>query len=384
MNHKPLSEAVQKGMAYLINQQHPEGGWCQGGGWRVAEKGGRVQGPDVQDPPDLCNTSVAVLALLRGGHNPREGDYSAHVFKGLDFIIREVEQADFDSPHVSRLRDTQIQSKIGQQADTFLAVNTLAEAKGFMPDDESENRLCSALDKVISKLERHQQEDGTWSMRGWAPVVGQSLAHSGLNLAQEKGAQVSDEVLEKSEKYSRQQFDSSSKKFAMGGSAGVALYGTATHLSSKSKTVRNYKNRKAKWEQTVADANSAENDKKIAEEKLKYLQQAEAAQELHLEATRAERSDPGFRSGFGSNGGEEFLSYLNIGETLAEKGGKEWEEWNKSMTENLERIQNADGSWTGHHCITGRTFCTATALLVLLVDLPATPTDSPVAKQFTV
>jgi len=31
-------------------------------------------------------------------------------------------------------------------------------------------------------------------------------------------------------------------------------------------------------------------------------------------------------------------------------------------------IQNQDGTWTGHHCITGRTFCTSAALLVLTVD----------------
>jgi hypothetical protein len=28
-------------------------------------------------------------------------------------------------------------------------------------------------------------------------------------------------------------------------------------------------------------------------------------------------------------------------------------------------VQNGDGSWTGHHCITSRTFCTAAAVLVL-------------------
>ena len=43
------------------------------------------------------------------------------------------------------------------------------------------------------------------------------------------------------------------------------------------------------------------------------------------------------------------------------------------MTENLERMQNADGSWAGHHCITGRTFCTATALLVLMGDRAPEP-----------
>jgi len=43
------------------------------------------------------------------------------------------------------------------------------------------------------------------------------------------------------------------------------------------------------------------------------------------------------------------------------------------MTDNLERIQNRDGSWSGHHCITGRTFCTAAALLVLLADRAPRP-----------
>ncbi len=59
--------------------------------------------------------------------------------------------------------------------------------------------------------------------------------------------------------------------------------------------------------------------------------------------------------------------------------GKEWEDWDRSVTENLERIQNKDGSWTGHHCITGRTFCTAAALLVLLADRSARaqPKSSP-------
>jgi hypothetical protein len=43
------------------------------------------------------------------------------------------------------------------------------------------------------------------------------------------------------------------------------------------------------------------------------------------------------------------------------------------MARNLGRVQNADGSWTGHHCITGRTFCTAAALLVLTADRAPVP-----------
>ena len=39
----------------------------------------------------------------------------------------------------------------------------------------------------------------------------------------------------------------------------------------------------------------------------------------------------------------------------------------------LSKNQNADGSWAGNHCITGRTFCTATALLVLMGDRAPRP-----------
>ena len=55
-------------------------------------------------------------------------------------------------------------------------------------------------------------------------------------------------------------------------------------------------------------------------------------------------------------------------QVFGEKGGADWEKWDKSMTSNVDNVQNADGSWSGHHCITGRTFCTAAALTVLTID----------------
>ena len=79
----------------------------------------------------------------------------------------------------------------------------------------------------------------------------------------------------------------------------------------------------------------------------------------------AQLADQRFVSGFGSNGGEEFLSYMNISESLLAEGGPEWEAWDKSMVRNLEHVQNKDGSWAGHHCITSRTFCTAASVLCL-------------------
>src|SRR5687767_4430355 len=59
---KPLSDAVKKGLEYLVKQQHKNGGWGQGGGWRTQTQGGRIEGPEVSDPPDVGNTCIATLA----------------------------------------------------------------------------------------------------------------------------------------------------------------------------------------------------------------------------------------------------------------------------------------------------------------------------------
>src|SRR5262249_1801650 len=160
----------------------------------------------------------ATLALLRGEHTPRQGEHAPSVTRALDFILGNVERADVESPYVTDLRGTQVQTKIGPYVDTFLTVMTLAEAKGKMPAAAAEDRLASALNKVIGKLERHQQADGTWAMDGWAPVVGQGLAAAGLNRAKQRGAPVADEVLQRSEKHARGKYDRAAKRYSLEGS----------------------------------------------------------------------------------------------------------------------------------------------------------------------
>jgi hypothetical protein len=72
--------------------------------------------------------------------------------------------------------------------------------------------------------------------------------------------------------------------------------------------------------------------------------------------------------GFGSNGGEEFLSYLQTGESMIINKDNTWQNWYDNISGRLVHIQNNDGSWNGHHCITSPVFCTATCLLILSVN----------------
>jgi hypothetical protein len=52
-------------------------------------------------------------------------------------------------------------------------------------------------------------------------------------------------------------------------------------------------------------------------------------------------------------------------------GGRDWTEWNQKIKSHLVKLQNQDGTWAGHHCITGRVTCTSAAILTLTAERSA-------------
>lgn len=61
------------------------------------------------------------------------------------------------------------------------------------------------------------------------------------------------------------------------------------------------------------------------------------------------------------------LSYMMMTEAMAEEGGERFESWKGQVGAVLLQSQSADGSWSGHHCITSTPFTTAGAVLTLAV-----------------
>jgi len=424
---KPLSEAVKKGLKWLVNQQNDDGGWSQGGGWRTgAQNGERQDGKDVKDPSDVGNTCVAVLALVRAGNTTSEGDYKDNVRKGLKYLCEQIDKSNDKDLYITDVRNTQIQSKIGPFADTFLGALVLAELKGKAGDDEK--KLAAALDKTLGKMAKNQQADGTFAGNGgWAPVLSQGVANKALSRAKLNGATVDDQVFARATKQTRAAlngtgasggggFAATAKvtseetkaptvlgfaipmgKLATGrssratilssyaaadgfagggiGDAGVPLYSRGQALGNTQDVLNGIKFDADAAKKIIADPKATAADKKAAELKVKE------AEELTKDAVKAQTEvagrirDRAFVGGFGSNGGEEFLSFLNISEMLVIKANKEWKDWDGQMQEGLNKAQDKDGSWAGHHCITGKTFCTSTALLVLLADRTQFPVD---------
>ena len=366
---KPLSGQVEKGLKWLVDHQLANGGWGQGD----EAPNMRSSNQAAQGQANVADTSMALLALVRAGNSPTEGPYRDNVRRGLAYVLSEIESADKASLYVTSTRGTRVQSKIGTYVDTFAALNLLNEVHDTYGTKKENARLDDALTKVLGKIDRNQRADGSFGNRGWAPVLSQSLASKGLNKAAQAGRGVAAPVLERAEALaqSRQRADGS---FEADGSAGVGLYAGAANTSALRDSSQTRKQKKRDLERKAASGDAA--DRRAAQQELAQAERVEQAAKSAEDALLGKLRDPRFVAGFGSNGGEEFLSYMLVSESLVVQGGDKWQRWDQSMAKLMKKVQNGDGSWTGHHCITGRTFCTSAALLVLMADRVRVPVAS--------
>lgn len=363
---KPLSEEINHGLAYLASQQDKSGGWAQGDEARNMGTAGKVG-----EVPNVADTCLAALALMRAGNYPNSGKYADNVNRAVGFVCESVEKADADSIYITDVRNTRVQMKLGPYVDTFFASLLLSEAKDHMPDDAGLARVRISLQKVVHKIQHNQQADGQWAGGGWAPIHSQALAIRGLNRAKQVGAVVSDDSLISAENFAKKNFDRRTNSFGALGSAGIGLYSAGATVGALQGSIDTNAMKKSSLNQQIASATTAEGDKANARKELDRIKDAEDEQQQAMEAVSNQIRDDKFIAGFGCNGGEEFLSYLHISEGLIAGKRSEFPAWDKKITANLNKVQNQDGSWMGQHCITSRTFCTGAALMVLMADRSA-------------
>jgi len=319
-NNQPTENAVQKGAQWIASVQGHDGGWGQDGGeTSYVRQNERLE----TNGNDVANTAVAALALRRAGTQ-----YQPNVERALGYILREVENSPADGLRITNHNGTQIQRKLGPYIDTFLTSMLLSEVDGQMPKAAENARVRKALEKCVAKIQANQQHDGSWNIGGgWAPILGTSMASRSLYEAQKKGVQVNAAAMTLAENYTKQAAPAGTPA-----SAGVALYQSAQALEQLSRT-----------------ANDREENA------------------VQISAITSRLKDAKFVNGYGSIGGEEFFSYLNVSDGLRRTGGEEWNKWHTDITARILKLQNQDGTWSGSHCITGRVAVTSAAILNLTV-----------------
>lgn len=345
-----ISQSVDRGAKWLVSVQGADGGWGQDGdGTSRLVNDQRLE----SNGNDVANTAVAALALLRAGKQ-----YQPNVDRALTFILQRIETSPTEGLSVTKVQGTQIQRKLGPYIDTFLASMLLAQVDGTLAKAADNTRVRQALQKCVAKIEKNQKGDGSWNLAGgWAPVLGTSLASRSLYDAKAKGLAVDGNVLDKAESYTVNAMKAPAAGAGAGSAGGIgagrgAAFGTVSEsvaVSADSAGVPLYQSAQALEQLSRTDADRRKNAKAIS-------------------SIGASLTNERFVDGFGSIGGEEFFSYLNISDGLKRTGGQAWTDWHTKITHKIVKLQNNDGTWAGHHCITGRVAVTAAAMLNLTVD----------------
>lgn len=341
----PVSAAVDKAARWLASVQGADGGWGQDGGeTSSARPGERLE----SSGHDVANTAVAALALLRAGR-----EYQPQVERALAFVLQRIEASPADGLAITDRQGTQIQRKLGPYIDTFLSSMLMSQVDGHASTPALNARVRRALEKTVAKIEKHQQSDGSWNIGGgWAPVLGTSMASRSLFEAQNRGVSVDTVVLKRAESYTKSALSATPPPVASGttgGAAGGRPIVDARAAPAEAAGVALYQSAQALEQLSRTDEDRAKNAQQIR-------------------AIQGQLADAAFVSGFGSMGGEEFFSYLNISDSMKRVGGDGWAKWHADITQRILALQNNDGTWAGHHCITGRVAMTSAAILNLTVD----------------
>lgn len=356
--------SVRDGLSWLAEAQLNNGGY--GAGSHAAQ---HIKDPHAVNA-DPATTAMVAQALVRSGITLKNGAYAENLKNAITYLLETVENSPKTDPYITEVRDTQIQRKLGQNIDAVLTAQFLSNLLDRNLIGIDKKRVNRALDICVAKIQAGTDAAGKQKGAGWAGVLQSGLANSALEAAQSVGAAVDEEVLNRARNYQKENYDDKSGNVKTEDGAGVMLYAVSGSVRASAKDARKAEEKleKAKKQGALPENAPVTVDNLI---KAGYTE-AEAidyntSYNVYQSAKNTAQQDD-VLNGFGNNGGEEFLSFLQTGESMVVNKDSDWKQWYDNMSGRILKIQNEDGSWNGHHCITSPVFCTATSVLLLTVE----------------
>jgi hypothetical protein len=358
-----VEKATKSGMEWIKNAQGDDGGWGAGSHYNQG-----IRDPHAV-PSDPATTSLVAMAIMRTDSTIQKGVLSPMMKKATDYLLKVVETCPDNQTFLTNLTNTQPQVKLGRNIDVILTAQFFTNLLRYQQNNqELKKNVDKALDKCIARIQRGQDKDGSWKDGGWAPVLQSALANNALESAQQVGRKVDTAVMQKSQQYQAGNFDAKTNAALTDRAAGVVLYSVSSTARASAGEAKKAKDiiAKAKKEGKIKTEEINSFNLQAAGLSVTEAKDLETAYNINTAARQQALRDD-VMNGFGNNGGEEFLSYLMTGESMVMQGGEDWKKWYDMITGKLVKIQNQDGSWNGHHCITSPVFCTGTCLLILSI-----------------
>jgi len=362
--NKNIQPIVDDGLDWLSKAQLKNGGYGAGS----HNNQGEMNPHAVNAGP--ATTAMVAMALLRSGSTLEKGAYKTELQKALNFLLQQVESVSKNDRYITKEKGTQIQTKLGQNIDAVLTAQFFSNILKEKLDKQVKKRVEKCLDVCVDKIQNATGKDGRVTGAGWAGVLQSGLATSALESAQSVGAELDEVVVTAQKQYLKGNYDEESESVKTTDGAGIILYSVSNSARGSAKDARKAREliEKAKKQGKLKteDKVTVDNLKRIGVSESKALGYASSYNVYKASKVQAQRND--VMKGFGNNGGEEFLSFLQTGESMVVNNDNDWKTWYDDVSGRLMQIQNQDGSWNGHHCITSPVFCTATSLLILSIE----------------
>ncbi len=308
-----VHEAIQRGLAWLSRNQANDGSWRNSGGYGSYP---------------AAMTGLAGMAFIAGGSTPTRGRYWREVRQSVDFLLKN---ADPNSGVIS-VPAEEGRSMYGHGFATLY----LASVFGMEEDLRKQERLKRVLDKAVSLISAAQSSAGGWiytpdsnSDEGSVTVT-QIQALRACRMA---GIVVDKNTIDKAVDYIRrcQNADGSIRYSLRSGGDGrpaITAAGVAVLYNA-----------------------GVYDDQPFVDKAVQYCKK-----QIRVSV---------------DNTGHHYYTHLYWGQALYQRGGEDWQEYFRQMSEWLLKQQRKDGSWQGDGV--GTVYGTAIALTILQLPYSYAP-----------